>query len=51
MSQHFCSSCNRIRLTPDGNLKPCLLSDQEYSLRERLCAGMTDQNLLNMLRQ
>lgn len=51
ISQHFCSSCNRIRLTPDGNLKPCLLSNQEYSLREVLRTGMSDQELLDVIRQ
>lgn len=45
MSQHFCHSCNRIRLTPDGYLKPCLLSNQEYSLRELLRAGISDEEL------
>ncbi|MCL2589261.1 MAG: GTP 3',8-cyclase MoaA [Oscillospiraceae bacterium] len=33
MSQHFCDRCNRIRVTADGKLKPCLHSDQELSLR------------------
>ncbi len=51
ISQHFCSSCNRIRLTPDGSLKPCLLSNQEYSLRERLRAGISDQKLLDTIKQ
>lgn len=51
ISQHFCSSCNRIRLTPDGNLKPCLLSNKEYSLRELLRAGISDQELLKRIRQ
>lgn len=51
VSQHFCSSCNRIRLTSDGNLKPCLLSNQEYSLRELLRGGITDQELSYILQQ
>jgi len=51
VSQHFCSSCNRIRLTPDGNLKPCLLSNQEYSLREALRSGISDQDLFDTIRQ
>ena len=29
-----CASCNRLRLTPNGMIKPCLFSDQEYSVRE-----------------
>lgn len=33
VSNHFCGSCNRIRLTADGKLKPCLHSDQEYSIK------------------
>ncbi|WP_312561015.1 GTP 3',8-cyclase MoaA [Anaerospora sp.] len=51
VSQHFCSSCNRIRLTPDGYLKPCLLSNEEYSLRERLRSGASDQQLLAQIKQ
>ncbi len=33
VSQHFCAKCNRIRLTADGKLKPCLHSDQEFSIK------------------
>lgn len=33
MSRCFCSTCNRIRVTADGKLKPCLHSDQEIPLR------------------
>ena len=33
MSDHFCASCNRIRLTADGKLKPCLHSAEEISLK------------------
>jgi len=33
VSEHFCASCNRIRLTADGKLKPCLHSDTEYSIK------------------
>ena len=33
MSHRFCGSCNRIRVTADGMLKPCLHSDQEIPLR------------------
>ena len=29
-----CSSCNRLRLTANGNLKPCLFNDIEYNIRE-----------------
>ena len=33
MSHRFCSSCDRIRITADGRLKPCLHSSQEIILR------------------
>ena len=33
LSDHFCSSCNRIRLTADGKLKPCLHSGDEFSIK------------------
>jgi len=40
LSAHFCSECNRIRLTADGKLKPCLHSGDEYSLKGLDFAGM-----------
>lgn len=39
MSDHFCASCNRLRLTADGTLRPCLFSDAEYPVREALKSG------------
>ncbi|MEN6414644.1 MAG: GTP 3',8-cyclase MoaA [Veillonellales bacterium] len=51
VSQHFCSSCNRIRLTPDGCLRPCLLSNEEYSLRQQLRSGISDDELLTQIKQ
>lgn len=36
ISRHFCSSCNRIRLTADGKLKPCLESDIEIDVKKAL---------------
>ncbi len=44
ISNHFCGSCNRLRLTADGKIKPCLFSDQEYDLRAALRGG-TDENV------
>ncbi len=44
ISNHFCGSCNRLRLTADGKIKPCLFSDQEYDLRTALREG-TDQDV------
>ena len=39
ISEHFCTRCNRLRLTADGRLRPCLLSDREIDLREPLRRG------------
>lgn len=36
LGEHFCESCNRLRLTADGFLRPCLLLDGEINLREAL---------------
>lgn len=33
ISAHFCSECNRLRLTADGKLKPCLHSADEFSIK------------------
>ncbi len=33
LSNHFCHSCNRLRITPDGYLRTCLFSDKQYRLR------------------
>lgn len=33
VNAHFCGSCNRIRLTADGKIKPCLHSAEEYSIK------------------
>lgn len=42
MSDHFCSSCNRIRLTADGRLRNCLFSDDEVDVRPYI-SGDTEQ--------
>lgn len=36
VSEHFCATCNRLRLTSDGNLRACLFDDREYPLRPLL---------------
>jgi cyclic pyranopterin phosphate synthase len=39
ITEHFCYQCNRLRLTADGKLRPCLLSEDEIDLRETLRRG------------
>ncbi len=36
MTHHFCATCNRIRLTADGRLRPCLFSDYEINIKSLL---------------
>lgn len=43
VSSHFCAQCNRIRLTADGNLKPCLHSADEFSIKGLDAEGMRRQ--------
>ncbi|XP_026744494.1 molybdenum cofactor biosynthesis protein 1 [Trichoplusia ni] len=50
MTQHFCSTCNRLRLTADGNLKVCLFGAAEVSLRDQLRAGADDAELTALVR-
>ena len=46
VSRHFCAACNRIRLTSDGKLKPCLHSDQEYPIK-----GLDEDGMRRMMRE
>ena len=43
LSDHFCALCNRIRLTADGKLKPCLHSSQEISIKGLDAAGVKEK--------
>jgi len=45
LSHHFCPSCNRLRLTSDGKLRPCLFSDDEVDIRSALRAGRSLESL------
>ncbi len=49
VSEHFCHACNRLRLTADGRLRPCLLSDTEIPLREALRSGVGDEELKQII--
>jgi cyclic pyranopterin phosphate synthase len=50
-SEHFCARCNRLRLTADGRLRPCLLSDYELDVREPLRAGAGPDEVREILLQ
>jgi cyclic pyranopterin phosphate synthase len=50
VSEHFCSSCNRLRLTPEGKLRPCLLRDKEIDIKIPLRAGCDERRLIDLIR-
>ena len=51
VTEPFCSSCDRIRLTADGRLRTCLFSRREWDLREPLRSGATDRELRELIRE
>jgi cyclic pyranopterin phosphate synthase len=51
VSEHFCFSCNRLRLTADGKLRACLLNDSEIDLRLVLRNGGDGGSLQEVLRK
>ena len=50
ISEHFCPSCNRLRLTAEGRLRVCLFSDEETDLRTPLRNGASDKELESVIR-
>ena len=50
LSQHFCDRCNRLRLTADGRLRACLLSDHHEPLKQLLRGGASDDQLAEIFR-
>ena len=46
VSRHFCGTCNRLRLTADGHLKPCLHSREEVCIK-----GMNDEEMRAAMEQ
>lgn len=51
VSEHFCFSCNRLRLTADGKLRVCLLNDEGVDLRPALRGGVSDSGLEELIRE
>ena len=51
VSDHFCATCNRLRLTADGKLRACLLKDEEIDLKEALVRHCSDDELASLIRQ
>jgi GTP 3',8-cyclase len=51
LSQHFCATCNRVRMTVDGTLYLCLGQEQQFALRPLLRSGISDAGLEAAIRQ
>jgi cyclic pyranopterin phosphate synthase len=50
VSEPFCSSCDRIRLTADGQLRTCLFSRREWDLKTPLRDGSSDEQIESLVR-
>lgn len=50
MSDDFCSGCNRLRVTADGNLRVCLFGQSEVSLRDAMRDGASDSDIEKLIR-
>ncbi len=49
MSEPFCGSCNRLRLTADGSIKSCLFHPAEVSIRAALRSAARDEEILSLV--
>lgn len=51
ISQHFCETCNRVRLAVDGTLYTCLGQDEKFEFRPLLRSGISDSELEDAIRE
>ena len=51
VSEHFCFHCNRLRLTADGKLRPCLLAEEEIDLKQPMRSGISLAGLKNLIQE
>jgi cyclic pyranopterin phosphate synthase len=49
MTEHFCGTCNRLRITADGSIKVCLFGNTEVSLRDLIRQGKSDVELVEII--
>ncbi|XP_004525397.1 molybdenum cofactor biosynthesis protein 1 [Ceratitis capitata] len=49
MTEHFCGTCNRLRLTADGNIKVCLFGNKEFSLRDAIRSECSEDDLIALI--
>jgi cyclic pyranopterin phosphate synthase len=51
VTEPFCDTCNRLRLTSDGQFRSCLFALDEVNLRDPMRAGATDEELESLIRE
>ncbi|GBC72226.1 GTP 3',8-cyclase [archaeon HR03] len=51
MTKPFCGDCDRIRLTADGKIVPCLFSRDEYDVKGLLRGGASDEEIAAFIRE
>jgi cyclic pyranopterin phosphate synthase len=51
ISSNFCPACNRMRITPDGFIRPCLSPCDEHDLRTPLRSGADDEAIARVFRE
>ena len=51
MSDHHCPTCNRLRLTAAGSLRPCLFATPEVDLKGPLRQGASDETLARLFKE
>lgn len=51
VTEPFCGTCNRLRLTADGAIRNCLFSDAEHPVRDLIRSGGTDEDLAGLIRR
>jgi cyclic pyranopterin phosphate synthase len=49
VTHEFCKDCNRLRLTSDGKLRPCLFSDTEVDMKAPLRSGVSDAEIKKLI--
>ncbi|OPY70323.1 MAG: Cyclic pyranopterin monophosphate synthase [Syntrophorhabdaceae bacterium PtaU1.Bin034] len=51
LSSHLCRQCNRIRVTAQGGIRPCLFSGQEYDVKALLRGGASDEEIKRFVKE
>ncbi|MEC7809990.1 MAG: GTP 3',8-cyclase MoaA [Actinomycetota bacterium] len=51
VTEKFCDSCDRIRITADGQFRNCLFSNEEFDLKKSLRSGMADERICEILEE